>query len=103
MYGMVGRLVAQWGKRGQMVEILQRAADVVGQLPGCRLYIVNEDVADEITVWVYEAWDDKAAHDLSLQDERVRALIVEAMPLMGGAPSGSELRVMGGYGLLNKK
>ena len=99
MYGMVGKLVAQAGKRGQIVAILERAATVVGQLPGCRLYVVNEDVADDVTVWVYEAWDDKAAHDLSLQDPQVRALITEAMPLMGGAPSGSELRVMGGVGL----
>ena len=99
MYGMVGKLVAQGGKRGQMVAILQRAADVVGQMPGCHLYLVNEDVADDVTLWVYEAWDDKAAHDLSLQDPQVRALIAEAMPMMGGPPSGSELRVMGGYGL----
>ncbi len=99
MYGMVGKLVAQTGKRGQMVEILGRAAAVVGQKPGCHLYVVNEDMADDVTIWVYEAWDDKAAHDLSLQDPQVRALIAEAMPLMGGPPSGNELRVAGGYGL----
>jgi len=99
MYGMVGRLTALSGQRGKFVEILGRAAQVVGQLPGCRLYLVNEEAGDEVTIWVYEVWDDKAAHDLSLQDGEVRALINEAMPLMGGAPSGSELRVMGGHGL----
>ncbi len=46
-----------------------------------------------------EIWEDKAAHDASLKDERVRALIQQAMPLMGGAPSGAELKVIGGHGL----
>ncbi len=99
MYGMVGKMVAQAGVRSQFIEILTQAAQIVGQMPGCRLYVVNEDAADDVTLWIYEAWDDKDAHDLSLQDPRVRALIAEAMPLMGGAPSGSELRVMGGHGL----
>jgi quinol monooxygenase YgiN len=63
------------------------------------LYIVSEDLASENLVWVFEMWDDKEAHDSSLTDERVRALIAEARPLMDGAPSGAELRVAGGHGI----
>jgi quinol monooxygenase YgiN len=99
MYAMVGKLVAQTGKRDALVEILLRASDVVTQLSGCQAYIVNEDVANETHVWVFEVWSDKVAHDLSLKDERVRSLIVEAMPLISGAPDGAELRVMGGLGI----
>jgi len=44
-------------------------------------------------------WENQQAHDDSLKDEQVRALIAEAMPILAGAPSGSELRVMGGHGL----
>ena len=57
------------------------------------------DVANETAIWVFEMWDDKSAHDASLKDERVRALIAEAGPLMGGAPHGAELRVAGGHGI----
>lgn len=91
MYGMCGKLVAQAGKRDQFVEILTRAASLVGQLPGCHLYVVNEDLADETGIWVMEIWADKAAHDASLQDDRVKSLIAEAMPLMGGPPEGAEV------------
>ena len=103
MYGMYGKLVAQPGKRAAFVEIMTRAAEIVGQLPGCRLYIVNEDLTDETCLWIFEAWDDQASHDASLKDERVRSLIAEARPLMGGPPDGVELKVVGGHGLVNSK
>jgi len=99
MYAMTGKLTAQSGKRNALVEILLRASEVVAQLPGCRAYIVNEDVADRTCVWVFEVWDDKAAHDASLKNERVKSLISEAMPLMDGPPSGAELKVAGGHGI----
>ena len=97
MYAMVGKLFAREGGRDAFVEILLRAAQVVGQLPGCRLYAVTEDLADESCICVMEIWEDKDAHDQSLADERVRALIAEARPLMAGAPQGSELNVIGGH------
>jgi quinol monooxygenase YgiN len=99
MYAMTGKLTAQAGKRNAVVEILLRASGVVAQLPGCRAYIVNEDMVDEACVWIFEIWDAKEAHDASLKNERVQSLIAEAMPLMGGSPSGTELRVMGGHGV----
>ncbi len=99
MYGRTGKLVAQAGMRQELVEILTRAADIVGALPGCHLYLINEDLADENTVWVMEVWADKESHAASLQDERVRSLIQEAMPLLGGAPEGVEMNVVGGHGL----
>ena len=99
MYGMHGKLVTQTRKRGQCVKILTRAASVVGQLPGCYLYVVSEDLAEETWIWVTEVWEDKEAHDASLADSRVRALIAEAMPLLDGPPQGTELRVVGGHGL----
>jgi len=99
MYAMVGKLFARPEKRAAFVEILLRAAQVVGQLPGCRMYAVNEDLADETCIWVMEIWDNKQAHDQSLQDERVRSLITRARPLMTGAPQGSELKLVGGHGV----
>ena len=99
MYAMTGKLMAQAGKRNMLVEILLRASSAVAQLPGCCAYVVNEDVVDETCVWVFEVWNDKESHDASLKDERVRSLIAEALPLINGAPSGAELRVVGGHGI----
>ena len=99
MYAMTGKLSAQPGRRSELVDILLRASKMVAGMPGCRAYIVLEDSADNVTVSVFEMWDDKEAHDASLHDANVRALISEAMPILAGAPNGSELRVVGGYGL----
>jgi quinol monooxygenase YgiN len=99
MYAMTGKFTVQAGKRNELVNILKRAADLVGQMPACRLYIVSEDVTNENQVWIFEMWDDKGSHDLSLKDDKVRALISEAMPLMAEVPDGAELRVSGGHGI----
>ncbi|HNE04595.1 MAG TPA: antibiotic biosynthesis monooxygenase [Anaerolineales bacterium] len=93
MYAMTGTLTAQIGKRELLVNILVRASALVMTMPGCKAYIVLEDLKDEQTVAVFEMWDDKEAHDVSLQDPRVRSLISEAMPILAGAPSGGEYRV----------
>ena len=95
---MTGKLQAQPDKRAALVDILLRAAKVVSTMRGCRAYIVLEDVQDESGVWVFEMWDDKESHDVSLQDGQVKSLIAEAMPILAGASSGNELRVAGGYG-----
>lgn len=99
MYAMTGKLQAQPGRRTVLVDILLRAARLVAVMRGCHSYIVLEDVQDESAVWVFEMWDDKESHDASLRDGTVRGLIAEAMPILAGTPSGSELRVAGGHGL----
>ncbi len=98
---MTGKLVAQNGRRAELVAILNQAAALVGQIPQCRLYVVNEDLANETGVWVYELWDDKQSHDASLSNEHVRTLITKARPLLAAAPDGAELRFAGGYGIAN--
>lgn len=82
-----------------MVAISNQAALLVGETPQCRLYVVNEDLANEAYVWVYELWDDRQSHDDSLSNEHVRALIAKALPLLAAAPDGAELRAVGGHGV----
>lgn len=78
---------------------MTRAAKVVGRLPGCRLYVINIDPADKTSIGIYEVWDDREAHDASLNDERVKSLIAEARPLLSGPPEAVELQVIGGHGI----
>ena len=99
MYAMTGKLIAQNGKRAELISILKQAAELVGGSPACRSYIVCEDTSNETHAWVFEMWDDKQAHDSSLNDDRVRSLIGQARPLLAAAPDGAELRVVGGHGL----
>jgi quinol monooxygenase YgiN len=99
MYAMTGKLFTQPGKREQLVEIRLLASKIVAGMQGCHAYIILEDATDDSAVWVFEMWADKESHDASLRDKNVRALIAEAMPILAGAPSGSELRVLGGHGV----
>jgi quinol monooxygenase YgiN len=99
MYAMTGKLVAQSGRRAELVEILEQAAKLVGQIPECRLYLVNEDLTHDANVWVYELWNDKQSHDASLHIAGVRALIAQARPLLAAAPEGTELRFVGAHGV----
>ena len=99
MYAMTGKLFAQPGKTDALAGILLRASELVSGMPGCQAYIVMADVKDASAIWVFEMWKDKESHDASLKDEQVRSLIAEAMPMMGGAPEGSELKILGGYGI----
>jgi quinol monooxygenase YgiN len=94
MYAMTGTLSAQPGKRAVLSEILIRASVLVQPMPGCHAYIVLEDLKDENAVAVFEMWDDKEAHDESLKNPQVRALIAEAMPILAGAPVGGEFQVV---------
>ncbi len=99
MYAMTGRLIAQNGKRDELVEILTQASYLVGEIPECHLYVVNEDLANESFVWIYELWEDKHSHDESLSNEHVRELISRARPLLAAAPDGAELHFAGGHGV----
>lgn len=67
-------------------------------MPGCRSYIVAEDVADAEGLWVFEAWVDKSAHDASLTLPAVRAVIAKARPPIVGFEAVAALRVLGGVG-----
>jgi quinol monooxygenase YgiN len=61
---------------------MERAFHSVERLQGCLIYIVFEDIADETSLWITEVWASKEAHALSLQNETVKGIIAEAMPLI---------------------
>ena len=86
MFGLIGRFVAQPGRRDDLVAAM---TSEVGDLPGCRSFVVAEDPADTDALWITEVWDDRDAWEASLQLPAVRASIEVAMPLIRemGAPT----------------
>ena len=54
---------------------------------------------DANTVWVFETWINKNAHDRSLEPEDVRMLIRKAMALIESMGNQTELSVNGGKGI----
>lgn len=53
MYGLIGKMTAQPGRRDELVRIL---IDGVSGLPGCLSYIVAVDPLEPEVIWITEAW-----------------------------------------------
>jgi quinol monooxygenase YgiN len=71
-FGMVGKLVAQPGWGGELVDLLMAVTRESQGADGCELYVVSQDRDDLDTIWVFEAWRDEAAHRASLGLPAVR-------------------------------
>ncbi len=89
MYGLIGRMRAVAGKRGELVEILNAHAV---QMPGCRSYVVALDLDDADLIWVTEVWDSATAHKDSLDMPEVKQTIAKARPLIAGFDSHTETK-----------
>ena len=98
MYGLQGKMLAKTGQRDALLAILLEASRGT-PMPGCRLYIVSEIPAEPDAIAITEVWDDRAAHQASLQLESVRSLIAKARPLIATMEPAIELRPIGGQGL----
>ena len=96
MYGVMGRMIAQPGKRDALIAILLEGS---GSMPGCRSYIVARDMKDENAIWVTEVWDSKESHSASLNLPSVQAAIGRGRPLIAGFDTYTETVPMGGVGL----
>jgi quinol monooxygenase YgiN len=75
MYGLIGRILAQPGKRRELAEILVPGE---GGMPGCLSYIVAEDPEVPDALWVTEVWESRDAHRASLQLPRCRLRLPRA-------------------------
>ena len=88
-FGMIGKIKAQPGKRAELIAILTSGT---GTMPGCRAYLVAEDVKDADAIWITEIWDDASSHKASLQLPAVRDAIAKGRPLIAGFEISAETR-----------
>ena len=95
MFGLIGKMIAQPGKREELITIL---LDTVLELPGCLSYIVARDPEHDDAIWITEAWESKASHEASLSLPAVQAAIAKARPLIAGIGERVVTAPVGGYG-----
>ena len=98
-YGLCGIMKAQPGQRDVLRDLLLEAADLVGELPGCEVWIVNTMPDDPDAIWVTEIWRSEADHAASLTGDDVKAIIARARPLIAGFGDRFTLEPIGGKGL----
>jgi quinol monooxygenase YgiN len=95
---MHGYFKAQPGQGEALAAILLEAAESLGANDSCLLYVVSRG-EDADTIWVSEAWTDRAAHDASLDDPAAREQIARARPLIAGMDGRAEFTPLGGKGV----
>ena len=96
MYGLIGKMLAQPGKRDELLAILLSEQ---APMPGCRSYIIARDPASADGIWITEVWTDRHSHAASLQLPQVQATIAKARPLIAGFGERFETEPQGGIGL----
>lgn len=96
MFGLIGRMRAQPGRRDELVSILLEGT---GGMPGCLSYVVARDPDDADAIWITEVWADEASHKASLSLPGVQAAIARGRPLIAGFDSQHRTEPAGGVGL----
>ena len=96
MYGLIGSFTAHPGKRDELIALMTAS---VGDMPGCKSYVVAKDPDDADTVWVTEVWDTAESHKASLNIPAVAETIKKAMPLIAGFGQRTVTEPVGGYGI----
>lgn len=96
MYGLIGSFSAHPGKRDELMALMTAS---VGNMPGCRSYVVAKDKTDPDKVWVTEVWDSAESHKGSLNLPEVAETIKRAMPLIAGFGEHIETVPVGGFGI----
>lgn len=93
MYGLIAKMTAADGQRDALAAIL---LDGLRDMPGNLSYIVATDPGDENTLWITEAWTDKAAHSDSLTLPSVQGAIAKGRPMIAGMERIAETTPVGG-------
>lgn len=96
MYGLIGRMKAVAGRRGELIAILLEGT---AGMPGCHSYVVAEDPSDADALWITEVWDRRESHQASLQLPSVQQAIARGRPLIAGFLERHETMPVGGHGL----
>ena len=96
MYGIIGQMQATEGTRDKLIEILLNGTK---DMPGCKLYAIAADAADETGIWITEIWDSKELHQASLQLPAVKKAIAAGKPMIAGFGNRHIVRPVGGTGL----
>lgn len=96
MYGLIGKMLAQPGKRDELIGLLLGAT---GGMPGCLSYVVAADAKDANAIWITEVWDTAESHQASLKLPAVQSAIAKARPLIAGFGERFETTPIGGVGL----
>lgn len=80
-WGLLGRMKAQPGRRGDLIAVLQESSRDV---PGKLVYLIQLEEDDSDAFWINEIWESRAAYDACLTLPQVVKGMERARPLLAG-------------------
>src|SRR5699024_2003063 len=98
-FGLYNKFTTIEGKGDVLVDILLEASKSMEELNDCLLYVVSLDDDNTDSVYVYEVWSDKSAHQASLSMEVSQTLIQKAKPIIVGMEKINTSLPIGGKGI----
>ncbi|MCB5235605.1 putative quinol monooxygenase [Niallia circulans] len=98
-FSLFNKFIVQEGEKEKMIDFLLEAAESMGNLDECEIYLVNISENEPNSVYVYEVWANEDAHQASLSLEATQRLISRAKPIITGMERISTLMTKGGKGI----
>ena len=95
MYGIIGKMIAQDGKRDELIAIM---LDGARDMPGCISYVVAKDSTDGNAFWITEVWESQGSHSASLSLDSVQQAIAKGRPLIAEFAERFETEPVGLHG-----
>jgi quinol monooxygenase YgiN/quercetin dioxygenase-like cupin family protein len=93
------KAVAKPGKGDELAEKLLDVAEVLREVSGCQLYVINRSQADPDVVWVTELWQSQEQLDAALETPEAQAQIPGVLELVrDGGFERIDLEPLGGVG-----
>jgi quinol monooxygenase YgiN len=89
MFGFCGRMTAQPGRRGEVVDLIREGVRAWGNASGLIAYSVIEALEEPDTILLTEVWTDKAAFDAITGSEPNRTATQKILALLTEPPTGS--------------
>ncbi len=96
---VVAKLVAQEGKREELIQALQSLLDYAQTEQGVEQYSLHKDTKEADVLWMYEQYEDQSALEAHMGTDNFKAAGPKLAPLLGGRPELHFLQPVGGKGL----
>jgi quinol monooxygenase YgiN len=92
LWGLLGRMRAQPGKREELITALQESSRDV---PGKLVYLIQLEEDDPDAFWINEVWQTKAHYDACLTLPQVQHGMTVTRPLIAGIEHRTETIPLG--------
>jgi len=86
-WGLLGRMVAQPGKRADLIAHLQ---DSSRDVPGKLVYLIQLETDNPDAFWITEVWESRAAYDACLSLPQVAQGMALTRPLIAAVEHRTE-------------